>query len=105
MEKSQETWEYVPNFKGIPYYELTIRLKCLLHVIFNERNDALEASNELLQYLEEAKSPKHYRTAEQLNLAKIWHMNFIVSNFKEESHSMYLAMKEKWERRLIQLIK
>ena len=32
-------------------------------------------------------------------------MNFIVSNYKEESKSMYEAMKEKWEKRLIQLIK
>jgi len=23
-----------------------------------------------------------YRSSEQLNLAKIWHMNFIVSNYK-----------------------
>lgn len=32
-------------------------------------------------------------------------MNFIVSNYKEEANSMYSAMKEKWEKRLIQLIK
>ncbi len=40
-----------------------------------------------------------------MNSAKIWHMNFIVSNFKEENQSMYASMKEKWEKRLIQLIK
>lgn len=41
LEKAIETWEYVNNFKGIHLYELTVRLKCILHVIFNERNDAL----------------------------------------------------------------
>jgi hypothetical protein len=40
-----EIWEYVTNCKGIPFYELTVRIKAILHVMFNERNDALESSN------------------------------------------------------------
>lgn len=51
-------------------------------MIFNERNDALESCNELLEYLEDNKNQKLYRSQEQLNIAKIWHMNFVVSNYK-----------------------
>ncbi len=55
---AMKEWELVPT-KFLQEYELTCRLKCMLHILFKETTDAVSTAKHFLEFMTE--SPEYAR--------------------------------------------
>lgn len=77
LKKSLDYWSKVPE-KLIQEYELTCRLKCMLHILFKENKEAVEASKEFLKMLKHSKEFQA-TSGQGLLLSRLYFMNIICS--------------------------
>jgi hypothetical protein len=77
-----QTWEKVQN-KLLQEYELTCRLKCMLHVLFREQEEAARTARDFLAFLEESPEFKKAKSERPFVLTKLYFMN-IVCCFEKE---------------------
>lgn len=95
LRQALSEWDLTPN-KFLLEYELTCRVKCMLHILFKETTDAVSTAKYYLKFLIE--SPEYVKSASKKRFIfpKLYYLNIICS-FEKESQAE--------EREIIDLLK